>query len=172
MNLYSIPVDNLQHIQLIVSTIHSKTEEKACVSLVNNLQIFVLYEVAHFRFPTDSGIKLYFWLSKNLPEQDCRCEFPTDLFLLLCFLRLVPELHQRQFKFCHSCFQVPTHHFWSLSLPCLLKRMTKWIMMLVLVFWNHQVLARLRTSAIIMMCFILHDMTPWMINSCGNGEGC
>ena len=114
MNLYSIPVDNFKRIELVIRTIHSKAEEKACVSLVNNLklkqmsvifsfhfcylQIFVLYKVAHFRFPVNSGIKLYFWSrSTNLPEQDCRCEFPTDLFLLLCFLCLIPGRHQHQF---------------------------------------------------------------------------
>ena len=90
-------MDNLQHIELVIGAIHGKAEEKACVSLVNNLQIFVLYEVAHFRFPMDIKIKLYFWLSKNLPEQDCRCEFPTDLFLLLCLLCFIPEMHLHQF---------------------------------------------------------------------------
>ena len=45
-----------------------------------------------------------------------------------------------------------THHFWSLSLPCLLKRMTKWIMM-VLVFWNHQVECSFRTSEIMIFTY-------------------
>ena len=71
------PVNNLQHIELVISAVHSKAEEKACVALVNNLrwnkwlvlflfiyfaylQIFVLYEVAHFRFPM-RRVQLMFW---------------------------------------------------------------------------------------------------------------
>ena len=45
-----------------------------------------------------------------------------------------------------------THHFWSLSLPCLLKRMTKWIMM-ILVFLNHQVKCSFRTSEIMIFTY-------------------
>ena len=32
------PVNNLQHVELVISAIHSKAEEKACVALVNNLK--------------------------------------------------------------------------------------------------------------------------------------
>ena len=73
---------------------------------------------------------------------------------------------QREFQNSTSCFKprkvvlnrriFSTHHFWSLSFPCLLKRMTKWIMML-LVFWNHQVWGRFRTSAIITCCMAPFD---------------
>ena len=68
-----IPVNNLKHIQFIISAVDSKAEEKACISLVNNLkikfrfclystlsffylQIFVLYKIAHFRFPREDTI--------------------------------------------------------------------------------------------------------------------
>ena len=34
----SLPVDNLEHIQLVVCPIHSKAEEEACIPLVHNLQ--------------------------------------------------------------------------------------------------------------------------------------
>ena len=34
------PVDNFKHIELVISAIHGKAEEKACVSLVNNLKIY------------------------------------------------------------------------------------------------------------------------------------
>ena len=70
---FHIPVNNLKHIQFIISAVDSKAEEKACISLVNNLkiklrfrlystlsffylQIFVLYKVAHFRFPREDTI--------------------------------------------------------------------------------------------------------------------
>ena len=33
-------MDNFQHIELVISAIHGKAEEKACISLVNNLKIY------------------------------------------------------------------------------------------------------------------------------------
>ena len=53
---FHIPVNNLKHIQFIISAVDSKAEERACILLVNNLQIFVLYKVAHFRFPREDTI--------------------------------------------------------------------------------------------------------------------
>ena len=70
------PVNDLQHVQLVVRLVHSEAEEQAGVPLVDDLQVPVLDEVAHL----------------GLPQQDGGGELAADLLLLLGLLGLVPLL--------------------------------------------------------------------------------
>jgi len=71
-----VPVDNFQHVELVIGSVHPEAEEEAGVPLVDHLQVPVLDEVAHL----------------GLPQQDGRGELPAHLFLLLGLLGLVPLL--------------------------------------------------------------------------------
>ena len=70
------PVNDFQHVQLVVRLVHSEAEEQAGVPLVDDLQVPVLDEVAHL----------------GLPQQDGGGELAADLLLLLGLLGLVPLL--------------------------------------------------------------------------------
>merc|ERR1719341_5163 len=50
----NIPVNHLQHPQLVISLVHS-TEEEAGIPLVHHTKIFILNKVAHFRFSQQNG---------------------------------------------------------------------------------------------------------------------
>merc|ERR1719341_2216110 len=48
----NIPVNHLQHPQLVIPLVHSEAEEEAGIPLIHHTKVFILNKVAHFRCST------------------------------------------------------------------------------------------------------------------------